>query len=209
MAQSDEGTATVPTTAVERAYVSCLNARQRYIQVGSATAETDTMDELHADLHASVMTWYEALHPHMADRPGEVGDYWHEAPLWPKAMATKEALVCSNCEIAFDDDIHAEGDVCEECGEAHLEPSQIPKQTDDGELLFEWEVGLKSLEKWFRKTETTTQTSGTFRPSTSTIEVPHRLKPEYLFRIARYLDKAAEEMDLLADTSEALPLGEL
>lgn len=209
MATSDDTGATVPTSAVERAYVQCLNARQQYIQVGSAATDEETMNELRATLHASVMAWYEALHPHMADRPGEVGDYWHEAPLWPKRPAVEVVPTCPNCDVGFPGDQYEIGDVCVECGQTRLERGTIPKLGDDGQQLYEWEVGLKSLEEWFRKTETAKETTGTFRPTEQTVEMPRRLKPAHLFRIARYLDKAAEEMDLLADTAEALPLGEL
>jgi hypothetical protein len=206
---TDESVIRAPSSAVERAYVQCLEARQRFIQIGSVASDNDTMDELHADLHSSVMAWYEALHPHIADRPGEVGDYWHEAPLWPTGLATKQAPGCPNCDTVYDDDVHAVGDVCTNCGEKGLVATPVPKTDEDGRQLLEWRVGLKSLEEWYRKTQQRTQTSGTFRPRTKTVEMPRRLKPKVLFRISRYLDRAAEEMGLLADTDEALPLGEM
>lgn len=167
------------------------------------------MDDLHSNLHSATMTWFESLYPHMADRPGEVGDYWHEAPLWPDTIATETIPTCPDCELGFEGEQYEIGDVCVECGESQLVPGNIPKKNEEGQPIYEWVVGLKSLEEWFRKTEQSTRTEGTFRPQTKTVEMPHRLKPEHLFRIARYLDKAAEQMGILADTDEALPLGEI
>lgn len=198
-----------PATAVEKAYIRSLQARQNYIEVGSVVADDGTLDDLHAELHASTMGWYEALYPHMHERPGEVGDYWHEAPLWPTERATESAPYCPSCELVFQTEAVSVDDICVECGDTYLVERPVPATDDDGRDLYEWTVGLKSLESWYRETETTTERSGTFRPKTKTVEIPHRLRPEVLFRIARYLDKAAEEMDLLANTSEALPLGEL
>jgi len=54
----------------------------------------------------------------------------------------------------------------------------------------------------------TVETNG-FKKGEEAVEVPERLTPEVLKRIARYLDQVAQELNLLADTDREMPIGAL
>jgi hypothetical protein len=196
---------------IRQAYRQCLEARRLWLSVRNRTAEDVPKEAAHSHLHESVLSWFEALVPYIAERPGEVKQLWESAPLWAEERLTTEILVCARGHEheRADDDIDLDpGSPCPECS-MPVEPQTREETTDDGQPLYEWACGLKRLSAWQNKTKTETVDGGRWSADTKTVEVPQRLDPTILMRAARYLDLAAEECGLLSETDRALPTGEL
>jgi hypothetical protein len=71
---------------------------------------------------------------------------------------------------------------------------------DDGAVIYNWRTGLKHLEDWYERTTTRTEeVTGFCGSRTVTEEEPQLLPVKALFRIARYLDTAADQFGILAD----------
>jgi len=194
---------------IRQAYQKCLEARRLWLSVRNRTADDVPKEAAHSHLHESVLSWFEALVPYIAERPGEVKQLWESAPLWPEERLTTKIWLCAREHQHEVDDVDlGAGGPCPECG-LPVEP-QTRKETDDqGRPLYEWACGLKRLSAWQNKTKTETVGGGRWSADTKTVEVPQRLDPTVLMRAARYLDLAAEECGLLQESDRALPTGEL
>jgi len=200
-----------PKTAVEESYKRCLDARRTWIRQAAYGFPDFARDQVHADLHAATMEWFETLHPYSSERQGDVQEYWSKAPLWPIEPQTTIALWCPACGTVYPDDhdlVQAAGNICEDCSAA-VEHGEFYVTDDDGHPLYEWETGLATLEDWQDRTRTMTVETTGFKKGEEAVEVPERLTPEVLKRIARYLDQVAQELNLLADTDREMPIGAL
>lgn len=211
MSQAQEARET--RTNVRRAYENCLAARQQWKSIRAKTVNEAVRDEAHGDLHEATMAWFETLVPYISQRPGEVKQLWESAPLLPVEPATEDILQCPGCGAGWyaeeeEHDLEA-GHPCPNCMDSALEAEEILQRNDDGEVLHEWACGLKRLASWDDETETKDVPGSQWTSGTETVEVPNRIDPEVLLRASRYLDLAAEECGLLADTDRALPTGEL
>lgn len=207
MASSAEPTGSKPN--IRQAYQQCLEARRLWLSVRNRTAEDVPKEAAHSHLHESVLSWFEALVPYIAERPGEVKQLWESAPLWPEGRSTTEIWVCARGHEhdRRESDLGA-GEACPDCG-LPVEP-QTREETDaEGRPIYDWACGLKRLAAWQNKTKEKTVSGGRLSPQTKTVEVPQRLDPTVLMRAARYCDLAAEECGLLEDTDRALSTGEL
>ncbi|WP_435067705.1 hypothetical protein [Haloplanus sp. C73] len=196
---------------IRRAYQQCLEARHLWLSVRNRTADDVPKEAAHSNLHESVLSWFEALVPYIAERPGEVKQLWESAPLWPEERLITEIWVCArgheHDRDSDDVDLDA-GEPCPEC-DLPVEPQKREETDDEGRPLYEWACGLKRLSAWQNKTQTQTVDGGRWSASTKTVEVPQRLEPTVLMRAARYCDLAAEECGLLQESDRALPTGEL
>jgi hypothetical protein len=194
---------------IRQAYQQCLEARRLWLSVRNRTAEDVPKEAAHSHLHESVLSWFEALIPYIAERPGEVKQLWESAPLWPEERATTDLWVCARGHENERDSVDLDGgDDCPECG-LPVSPETREETDDEGRPLYEWACGLKRLSAWQNKTKTETVSGGRWSPEQKTVEVPQRLEPVILMRAARYCDLAAEECGLLSETDRALPTGEL
>jgi hypothetical protein len=194
---------------IRHAYQQCLEARRLWLSVRNRTAEDVPKEAAHSHLHESVLSWFEALIPYIAERPGEVKQLWESAPLWPEERATTEIWLCAREHQHERDAVDLDaGDPCPEC-EMPVEPQTRQDTDDDGRPLYEWACGLKRLSAWQNKTKTQSVEGDRWSVGTETVEVPQRLDPVILMRAARYCDLAAEECGLLSETDRALPTGEL
>lgn len=214
---SADAQAGVAPASIRQSYRQCLDARRQWMSVRGRTSDDTIREQAHADLHETVLAWFEALQPYISERPGEVKQLWEEAPLYPLEPASDviDALLCGNEECGAiyertEDGRLGAGSECPACG-LPLEPgeAEVPATTDDGERLWDWACGLKRLAAWTSRTETVDVSGGKWTNESTTIERPERLDPDVLIRAARYLDLAAEECGLLEDTDRALPTGEL
>lgn len=214
-------------TDLHRAYRQCLEARGLWLSVRNRTAEDVPKEAAHSHLHESVLGWFEALVPHIAERPGEVKQLWESAPLWPEDQLVHDVWACPN-EHTFERDTGSEeetpdfpfetdeddgpdleaGDVCPECG-MPIEPDERVATDEEGRQLYEWACGLKRLSTWQNKTKQVRVDGDRWSADSEIQEVPQRIRPTVLMRAARYLDLAAEECGLLQDTDRALATGEL
>jgi len=110
-----------PKTAVEGSYKRCLDARRTWIRQAAYGFADFARDQVHADLHAATMEWFETLHPYSSERQGDVQEYWSKAPLWPIEPQTTIALWCPACGAVYPDDhdlVQAAGNICEDCSAA-------------------------------------------------------------------------------------------
>lgn len=213
MSQSQTKRDRQPRTSIREAYEISLHARRQWMSVRGRTAEDSVREQAHADLHESVMAWFEALVPYIATRPGEVKDLWEDAPLWPERPATREGYQCPDCETVYDPSVETcvvdePGDICPNCGGA-VGPRSIKKTDDEGRVLYEWACGIKRLSAWTNRTVSVEVEEDDWSTDSKTVEQPQRLNPTVLMRAARYLDLAAEDCGLLEDTDDALETGEL
>lgn len=176
MSDDDPNWRNIPTTTIHHAYEQCLQARRDYIRgVHVSGADDATIDAMHQDLHGKVMTYYESLRPFLA-KSANVSDYWEDKKLWETTQPKRD-----------------------EQGEL--------MQTDGGQLAYERVdvCGLQTLEDWFGRTQPVTTTVDGFMGERviQTVE-PERLSVTALFRVARYLDEVADELDLLAPTPQEI-----
>jgi hypothetical protein len=196
---------------IRQTYRQCLEARRLWLSVRNRTAEDVPKEAAHSHLHESVLAWFEALVPYIAERPGEVKQLWESAPLWAEEPRIRDVWRCTADHLfkrGGDDDSFSGGDPCPDCG-LPVEPDQIYETDDDGRRLYDWACGLKRLSAWQNKTKTERVSGGRWSADEQEVEVPQRLDPTVLMRAARYLDLAAEECGLLSETDRALPTGEL
>jgi len=225
---SNAETVTAPTV-VRRAYNRSVQAREQWHGLDARFRDADLREEAHANLQETTLNWFEALQPYMVDAQGAVKEFWTRAPLWPSEPATEVVGVeCPRCGAVYEVDPSdledatcvntvsvehetADGETViktEQCG-AETQPKRVPATDEHGNQLYNWAQGLRLLTEWEGETEVVTQETGTFKPSTQTIERPKRIEPEHLLRIARYLDQVAELKDLLAETTEETPTAQL
>jgi hypothetical protein len=194
---------------IRQAYQQCLEARRLWLSVRNRTAEDVPKEAAHSHLHESVLSWFEALVPYIAERPGEVKQLWESAPLWTQDRATTEIWICARGHEHEQADADlGPGEPCPEC-DLPVEPQTREETDSEGRPIYDWACGLKRLSAWQNKTKTKTVSGGRLSPETKTVEVPQRLDPAVLMRAARYCDLAAEECGLLQDTDRALSTGEL
>lgn len=208
-ATSDTGADGGGASNIRQAYRRCLEARRRWLAVRNRTAEDVPREAAHSQLHESVLGWFEALVPYIAERPGEVKQLWESAPLWPEDPLTVDTWVCAAGHV-FDRDAADldPGGPCPEC-EMPVGPDERPKTDDEGRLLYEWACGLKRLSAWQNRTKKVRVDGDRWNAESEVKEVPQRLDPAILMRAARYLDLAAEQCGLLQETDRALATGEL
>ena len=208
MSKSDDA-GSAAASNIRHAYERCLEARRQWLAVRNRTAQDVPREAAHSYLHESVLGWFEALVPYIAERPGEVKQLWESAPLYPESELTERLWTCPNGH-AFErphDDLSG-GAPCPECS-LPVEPVERAQTNEDGRQLFEWACGLKRLSAWQNKTKKTRVTNDGWSADEKVVEQPQRLEPTVLMRAARYLDLAAEECGLLESTDRALATGEL
>jgi hypothetical protein len=208
---------------IRRAYEQCQQARQLWLSVRNRTAEDVPKEAAHSHLHEAVLSWFEALVPYIAERPGEVKQLWESAPLWPDEPLETDVWRCAAShefereehdrpfELPGEDDEAVDleaGDDCPECG-LPVEPATREEYDEDGRRLYRWACGLKRLSAWTNKTKRVRVQGDRWSAESEVREVPQRLDPTVLMRAARYLDLAAEECGLLEETDRALATGEL
>jgi hypothetical protein len=199
-----------PEAALQTAYLNSLDARKRWIEAAAAGVQTSQREQLHAELHAKTLAWWDALRPFLEDRD-DMERFWDRVELWPVGVKSRRILYCDACDTGFDPDeslLEVE-DGCPKCGQTKVEETAIPQRDENGQVIYEHQRGLKSLEEWIDKTVVVEREVGTFRKKTVTEEQPQRLKPELLLRVGWLLDQAAEKLDLIADVKKEVPVTEV
>ena len=131
--------------------------RQRYREMQAARAAFQRAQgssferEVQKEYHDAIFNLYAELRPRLKHR--EVAqEIWAEVELWPVSERLIDAIACPDCkayEPAEKDELAFQsGDECPSCGRTTLEPRQVPKLDDNGEVMYEWEQGLKNLDKY-------------------------------------------------------------
>lgn len=194
-----------PDHEVVDAWRECLNARKAFVRARSQSGDGTVRSALHSTLHAAVLDYFETLQWALRDREvsgegpdGEsFDDMWTDAPLYKTNPKTTRVAVCQACGTVAEAD--AAGSECS-CGEGDLAETRLPVTDETGETVWHWQEGLQHLEEWYERTTTTTEeVTGFCGKRTVTKEEPLLLPVDALFRIARYLDTAADEFGILAD----------
>jgi len=152
----------------------CLQARKEFLSAVGSDIGDDVQQILQIKLEGAVKSYYEALYYNLANNDA-VEEYWEETTLWT---------------------------------------DQQPKTTEDGEFILDSETnqvvyeqvevqGLKQLQNMFGRTEMVQrEISDNFGTRTVSEEQHKPLPVEVLFRVARTLDEAADELGLLTTTDE-------
>lgn len=180
-----------------------LEARHSYLFHRSLGAASEANQEaLHANLHTSVMTVWEALRPHaVSASQGRVTELWEDVKLWPIQQKREHVTECDDCGGRLEG--LQRGDACPECG-GEVVINSYPVTNAAGDPEYVYECGLASLHKHQGREEVHTVKTGNFNQETKTVRRPQRLRPEYLFRAARLLDELAVELNIIAP--EAKPV---
>jgi hypothetical protein len=200
--ESGDPPASGPRKTVHDAYRRCLQAREQYLRSKSLGDTPSAQEAAHAELHAAVMTWAEALAPYAETTKGDVEQLWTSIRLWPVGPKREQVPICVECETPHTG--LTAGDLCPDCGDAQVVLRVQPVRDDEGKLVQEYETGLQSLSTYRDRTEVVQRSSGTFNPTTRTEERPLRLPPENLFRAARLLDQLASHAQLLVTSDDPL-----
>ena len=162
---------TVPLRVIHTAYENCVQARQEYIAShGFEVNSKGAEGYFHQQLHKAVMSYFEALYP-LLENQRHVQDYWEEETLWTERR---------------------------------------PKTDDDGNLIIEDEQlvyedvpvnGLQQLKTWYRQKEVQTKTvRGDLGVRKITTEESQLLSVDVLFRAARLMDEAIDDLGLFVET---------
>jgi len=206
MSEADDQPVGQVTKELHKAYRDSLVARKRWVGVNSRVYDEDLRDELHADLHETTMGWFEALLPYLASNDA-VEEEWEDVRLWKKGVVHEPRLVCQSCETVYNPK-DVESVVCPNC-ESEFQRRDLPVTDENGTPVYEWVTGLQTLTEWCDRTEVVQKKMGKFKPKTKTEVRPLRLSPDNLLRIARLLDKCADDLGLLATVSSSTPRTEL
>ncbi len=199
------------TNTLLQLYVQSLDARIQFVESAAAGMTAAEREAHHANLHSSILAWWEALWPYLEERD-DMERWREEVRLWPKGPVIIRVLHCQQCEQFYEwrsDGNLFPGADCPICGPGFVRPTEVYDRTEEGKINYEWARGLDTLDGWQNRTTTVTKEKGTFRKKTVVEEKPVRLPPEVLFRVGRHLDKAAERLDLLADVETEVPKTEL
>lgn len=198
-------------SVVVRAYRESVRARSVWCGFAGSLRNSEVSrdrDQAHQYLHAATMHYYEVVQPYLSGAPAgsKARDFWEAAPLFPLRIRTEPGVECAH-EHRYPNP-GAAGMDCPECG-SPLQATDVPELNDDGEVLAEWECGLRALQKYVDQTEEIERPSGEWSTGTTTEQVPQLLDPDALLRIARHLDEAAKDLELLANTREERPRAEV
>lgn len=198
--KSRRGAQRSATQKVVEAYQRCLEAREQYIAAMSASADSGLKGRMHRQLHQTVLMYFEALNPHLKSRDIRVTDAerdevyrnaWEEARLW--STTWKDAVDRQTYENLKERD--------------DVDIKNAMEWPEIGIVVVAEETvsGLKRLEGLFEKSRSK-QTEienmyGSFQRETTR---PQLIDVAALFRIARYLDQAAKELNFLGETPEPI-----
>jgi hypothetical protein len=219
MSSSDEGTSsTIPTRTIHEAYRECLQARRNYQQAAGGPFETDA----HEALQDAVASYFEVLRPLLSSSNG-TDELWTKVKLWPTEPVHQPVVICPECGLyvpanEMDEAGVEPGDYCPNCardnpnraGRPRLETEQIPKTNDDGEVVYRYVEGLKSVDGIFdQRVERTVEYSDALGGHQDTRVETQLVQPEHLKTIARKLDEALKALNLHAKADDKLPTGTL
>lgn len=206
-----------PTRTIEQGYRQCVEARVAFIE-SAPQADEKTRNALWGRLQRAVLTYFEVMHYQLEEKDA-VEKWWAEKPMWKTGVQTALALFCidEECdyrvwsqEVKGRDGLH-HGAFCPTEGcENYLVEKEAQVLNEDGEPTYEWARGLQQLEGWYYRPTSSAQTKAGYLGTRTVEKRSHdRLPVEVLFRAARYLDEAADELELLADVDDAVPETEL
>lgn len=206
----------VPSRTIEEAYYEAVEARRQYIDYADDGDER-LEHALHHQLHKAVIKYFEVLH-HQLETKQKVREYWETKPLYQTGWQTNTALFCSQKEacgftIWADheqaDRLHP-GATCPRCGEGFLDDDEAYVTDEAGEPEPEYARGLLHLEDWYYRPTTDQSTRHGYLGVRTVTERSQQLLPvSVLFRAARYLDEAADELELLVEVNDDVPEAEL
>jgi CRISPR/Cas system CMR subunit Cmr4 (Cas7 group RAMP superfamily) len=161
----------------------------------------------HGKLQDATLDYYDALRPILKDA-NATEELWEERNLWPVDRKRVRKAVCESCGEIFD--AGQAGKPCSKCEEDVLAGQVVDAVDENGQPLFVWESGLKTLDDVrlgvVERERTYTDALG--EHSTTTVE--RDLMPsERLFRALDVLDEALQKLDLLVSIDDELPEGQL
>ncbi|MFW5905406.1 MAG: hypothetical protein ACOCUO_01000 [archaeon] len=218
MANSSDGgpASTIPTRAIHDAYLEALQARLDYQQSIGGPFE----QQAHEALQDAVAGYFEVLRPHLTSS-NATDALWNEEKLWPTEPVYQTVAICIECGkyISADDLGESQlniGDYCPSCsrdnpnraGRPRLEADQIPKTNEEGDVVYRYVRGLKSIDGIFdRSVERSVEYSDALGTHQKTIEETQLVPPTHLKTIAWKLDEALKELNLLGKVDDKLPTG--
>lgn len=213
----DDGpSSTIPTRTIHDAYRQALQARRDYQQSTGGPFE----QQAHEALQDAVASYFEVLRP-LLSSSNATDQLWNDEKLWPTEPVYQAVAICPECGSYLPaDELEASqldvGDYCPSCsrdnpdraGRPRLEPEQIPKTNEDGEVVYQYVEGLESVDGIFdQRTERTVEYSDALGNHTETIVETQLVAPEHLKTIARKLDEALKALNLHAKAEDKLPTG--
>lgn len=202
---------TNPRRVVEEAFRQSFDARSIWGGVAGELPNNEvdrSRDSAHLQLQATTAQYFEAMQPYLATAPAgsKARDYWENAPCIPVEALTRPGAKCEQGHVFGEADIV--GRECPQCG-ATIRGADVIKRDEDGNPVGKWKPGLKHLEDHMNEVQEIETKGGRWSGETKVETVPKRIAPDVLILNARYLDKAARTLDLLADTKDPRPLTEV
>lgn len=210
MSEADDGpNTTIPTQAIHRAYQESLQARSSYQSAAGGQFEAAA----HEKLHNAVSDYFEVMRP-LLENSNATRELWEEKKLWPTEPKYQAVAICKACDFFVPESESGSGagrgDLCPECGQQILERESIPKTDENGEVVYEWREGLKSVQNiWDQRVEKQVTRSDALGDHTEVVVETKLVPVEHLKVIARELDSALKALDLHAKSDDKLPKGRL
>lgn len=174
-ANPDEGLGSAARRILKE-YENCLDARMEYLSTADSGVDDAIIDILHRRLNAAVKQYYEVLYYELSTKDS-VEEYWENKTLWTDTRPKTD----ENGNMLLDN-----------------ETNQL--------VIEKYEVqGLKQLEDMFDRTELVQKEVSDVFGTRNVTEKKHKPLPvPVLFRVARLLDQAADDLGLLAEIKSSV-----
>jgi len=159
---------------------------------------------VHEELHNAVFDLYGVLRPYLK-KANATQELWEDAELWPTGRKWIPAGECPECEHVTDYALVGNGDLCPECGAAVVEACEVPAVDEQGEPVYEWKRGLRTLDELRNRTQTVAyeyeDALGSYEGQRTEKVL---LEPLHLARLVNLLQEAMEELDMLDEYEDDL-----
>lgn len=155
----------------------------------------------HENFHDAVFNLYAEMRGRLKHRD-VAQDLWEDVELWPIQPVFEEFLVCQECLLyAPREEVEEEpGDTCPNCADGSLTRETRQKTDEDGEVVREWETGLKNLNRYRnRMRERTKEYSDALGTHQEVVRERQLLEPWQLEDVADLLAEAMEVLGLYPD----------
>lgn len=203
-----EQRSTIPRRTIHEAYRDALAARRQFRQsVGGPLA-----GDAHERLQEAVAAYYDVLRP-LVESSNATEALWETEQLWPIEPRYHEVAICPTCQVyepLTDTEELPLGERCPNCGQDQIERQQVPETDDNGQVVYRYVEGLKSVENiWNQRVEREVEYGDALGSHTETVVETRLVPPEQLHAIAEALDRAMERLSLHAEVDDEAPTTEL
>lgn len=208
MSSTEEARDPTSNDEVRQAYQQMVQSRKAYRRASGTHFE----DNAHESFHDAVFDLYDELRARLKRRD-VTQDLWEEEKLWPTEPVYQPVAICEECGSYLPADELKEsqldvGDYCPNCardnpdraGRPRLKGEQIPKTDDEGQIVYNYVEGLRSLDQIRNRVEEYTVEYSDALGTHEEVRTQRQLiAPQRLEAVADLLAESMEILGLFPD----------